>query len=46
MIASLNIIVKTFVKTCVGLLTMIVVIRRRLVIILHLGEKYAKMKSM
>ena len=46
MIASLNIIAKTFVKTCVGLSTMIVVIRRRPIIILHLGEKYAKMKSM
>ena len=45
MIASLNIMVKTFTKiakTFVGLLTMIVAKGRRLVCILHLEAKYAK----
>ena len=41
MIASLNIMVKTFAKTLVGLLMTIVAIRRP-VIILHLEAKYAK----
>ena len=39
-----------FAKTFVGMFVTIVAIRRRLVLILHLGEKYAKwtakMKSM
>ena len=46
MIASLNIMAKTFAKITkmfVGLLVTIVVIRRRLVLILHLEAKYAKM---
>ena len=46
MIASLNIVVKTFakiVKTFAGLLAMIIATRRRLVLILHLESKYAKM---
>ena len=42
MIASLNIMVRTFAKTIVGLLTTIVAIKRRLVLILHLEAKYAK----
>ena len=41
MIASLNIMTKTFAKTFDGLLVMIVAIRK-LVIILHLEVKYAK----
>ena len=52
-IASLNIMAKMFAKfakTFVGMFVTIVAIRRRLVLILHLGEKYAKwtakMKSM
>ena len=48
MIVSLNIVTKTFAKyakTFDGLAAMIVVIRRRLVLILHLEAKYAKMKS-
>ena len=48
MIASLNIMVKTFAKiakTFVGLLAMIITIRRRHVLILHLELKYAKMES-
>ena len=46
MIASLNIMVKTFAKfakTFDGLAATIVAIRRRLVLILHLEAKYAKM---
>ena len=46
MIASLNIVVKTFAKfakTFDGLAATIVAIRRRLVLILHLEAKYAKM---
>ena len=43
MIASLNIMVKTFAKTFVGLLATIVAKGRRFVLILHLEEKYAKM---
>ena len=49
MIASLNIMAKTFAKiakTFVGLLAMIVTIGRRHVLILHLESKYAKMESM
>jgi len=49
MIASLNIMVKTFAKiekTFVGLSTMIVAIKRRLILIIHLEAKYAKMDSM
>ena len=49
MIASLNIMAKTFVKiakTFVGLSAMIVAIKRRLILILHLEAKYAKMDSM
>ena len=45
MIASLNIMAKTFVKiakTFVGLSKMIVEIKRRLVLILHLEAKYVK----
>ena len=48
MIASLNIMAKPFAKiakTFVELLAMIVAIRRRLVLILHLEAKYAKMES-
>ena len=41
MIASLNIMTKTFAKMFDGLLVMIVAIRK-LVIILHLEAKYAK----
>ena len=46
MIASLNIIAKTFAKitkTFVGLLATIIATRRRPVLILHLEAKYAKM---
>ena len=46
MIASLNIMTKTFAKiakTFVGLLATIVAIRRISVLILHLEEKYVKM---
>ena len=46
MIASLNIVAKTFAKiakTFVGLSTMIVARRRRHVLILHLEAKYVKM---
>ena len=49
MIASLNIIAKTFAKIAkafIGLSTMIVAIKKRLVHILPLEAKYAKMKSM
>ena len=45
MIASLNIVVKTFakiVKKFAGLLAMIIATRRRLVLILHLEAKYVK----
>ena len=45
MIASLNLMAKTFAKiakTFVGLSTMIVKIRRRPVLILHLEAKYQK----
>ena len=48
MIASLNIMAKTFVKIVkmfVELLATIVAIRRRLVLILHLEAKYAKIKN-
>ena len=48
MIASLNIMAKMFAKiakTFVELLAMIITIRRRHVLILHLEVKYAKMKS-
>ena len=47
MIASLNIVAKTFakiVKMFAGLLAMIIVTRRRSVFILHLETKYAKME--
>ena len=40
MIASLNIVAKTFAKI---LLAMIIATKRRLVLILHLDAKYAKM---
>ena len=43
MIASLNIMAKTFAKAFVGLLRTIVSIRRKHVLILHLEAKYAKM---
>ena len=46
MIVSINIMAKTFAKitkTFVGLSATIVAIRRRLVFILHLEAKYAKM---
>ena len=46
MIASLNIMAKTFAKiakTFVELSATIVAIKRRLVLILHLEAKYAKM---
>ena len=43
MIASLNIVAKTFAKTFVGLSVTIIAIRRRHVLILHLEAKYAKM---
>ena len=46
MIASLNIVAKTFAKiakTFVGLLVTIMATRRRPVLILHLEAKYAKM---
>ena len=45
MIASLNIVAKTFAKitTFVGLSMMIIVTRRRPILILHLEAKYAKM---
>ena len=46
MIASLNIVAKTFAKiakTFVGLLTTIIATRRIHVLILHLEAKYAKM---
>ena len=46
MIASLNIVAKTFAKiakTFVGLSVMIMATRRRHVLILHLEAKYAKM---
>ena len=46
MIASLNIMAKTFAKIAkmfIGLLAMIVAKGRRLVLILHLEAKYAKM---
>ena len=46
LIASLNIVAKTFAKiakTFVGLAAMIVTIKRRHVLILHLEAKYAKM---
>ena len=46
MIASLNIVAKTFAKiakTCVGLSMTIMATRRRLVLFHHLGAKYAKM---
>ena len=49
MIASLNIVAKTFAKfakTFDGLAATIVAIRRRPVLILHLEAKYAKMDSM
>ena len=42
MIASLNIMAKTFAKIFVGLLATIVAKGRRFVLILHLEEKYAK----
>ena len=48
MIASLNIVAKTFAKiakTFIGLLVMIMATRRRHIFILHLEEKYAKMES-
>ena len=47
MIASLNIVAKTFVKIVkmfAGLLATIIVTRRRSVFILHLETKYAKME--
>ena len=46
MIASLNIVVKMFAKIAkifAGLLAMIIAIRRRPILILHLEAKYAKM---
>ena len=46
MIASLNIVVKTFAKiakTFAGLSVMIIATRRRPILILHLEAKYAKM---
>ena len=46
MIASLNIVAKTFAKiakTFAGLLTTIIATRRRLVLIFHLEAKYAEM---
>ena len=46
MMASLNIMAKTFAKFAkmfAGLSVTIIVIRRRHVLILHLGAKYAKM---
>ena len=49
MIASLNIMTKTFAKiakTFVGLSAMIVAIKRRLILILYLEEKYAEIDSM
>ena len=47
MIASLNVVAKTFakiVKMFAGLLATIIVTRRRSVFILHLETKYAKME--
>ena len=47
MIANLNIVAKTFAKiakTFAGLLAMIITTSRRPVLVLHLVEKYAKMK--
>ena len=49
LISSLNIMAKTFAKIAkafIGLSTMIVAIKKRLVHILPLEAKYAKMKSM
>ena len=46
MITSLNIVAKTFAKIAkmfAGLLATIIATRRRLVLILHLEAKYAKM---
>ena len=46
MIASLNIVAKTFAKmakTFVGLLATIIAIRRRPILIFHLEAKFAKM---
>ena len=46
MIVSLNIMVKMFAKIAkmfIGLLATIITIKRRLVLILHLEAKYAKM---
>ena len=46
MIASLNNVAKTFAKIAkkfAGLLATIIATRRRLVLIIHLEEKYAKM---
>ena len=43
MITSLNIVAKMFAKTFVGLSAMIIATRRRLVLILYLEAKYAKM---
>ena len=46
MIASLNIVAKTFAKiakTFAGLLVTIIATRRRPILILHLEAKYAKM---
>ena len=48
MIASLNIVVKTFAKiakTFVGLSMTIMATRRRPILILHLEAKYAKKES-
>ena len=45
MIASLNIVAKTFAKTFIGLSVTIMATRRRTVLILHLEAKYAKMES-
>ena len=48
MIASLNIVAKTFAKiaqTFAGFSATIIATRRRPVLILHLEAKYAKMKS-
>ena len=42
MIVSLNIVAKTFAKTFAGLSVMIMAIKRRHVLILHLEAKYAK----
>ena len=43
MIASLNIVAKTFAKTFAGLSVTIIATRRRPVLIFHLEGKYAKM---